>query len=337
MTRLHVLAAWLALSIAATPWPALAQQKAKVWRLGYLGDGSAAVRAGDLRQFRLGMAELGYVEGRNLVMDVRWTEADPDGRSRIANEFVKADVDVIVTHGAQAALAAKAATQTIPIVVAVSSDFIANGLVRSLARPGGNLTGLTDQVADLAAKEVQLLKEALPKLQLAGVLWDSDNPNANGIAVDTQDAARKLGLRLLLVPLKKPSEIGKSFEVLTTGGAGAVIVIHSPLTVGNRAQIAEFALNNRMAMIGAPVQFSEAGALLSYGPDLPKYFRYAAVTVDKILKGAKPGDVPIEQPLKFEFVINLNTAQALGIEIPRSLLMRADRLIGTPATRKIEP
>ena len=326
MRRRAVLASVLAL-VAASPLGALAQQRARTWRIGYLGDGTREVRAVDIREFRAGMAQLGYVEGRNLVIEERWTQGVQSQRTAFAAQFVRMNVDLIVTHGAQAALAAKAATTTIPIVVAVSSDFINNGLVKSLSRPGANLTGLTDQVGDLAAKEVQLLREAMPKLQLAGLLWESENPNPVKIANDTQAAARELGLRLVLAPVTTPAGVEAAFDNVVSSGAGAVIVVHSPLTVGNRVHIAQLALKHRLAMVGAPVQFSEAGALFSYGPDLPKYFRHAAVVVDKIFKGAKPADIPVEQPTKFEFIINMKTAKALGIAIPQSLLIRADRLI----------
>jgi len=317
----------LLLALALAAGLAHAQPPAKIWRIGYLGDGTSASRAAEIREFRAGMADLGYVDGRNVVIVERWTENLAARRDELAAEFVRLQVDVIVTHGAQAALAVKSATTTIPIVVAVAADFLGSGLVKSLSRPGGNLTGLTDQVGDLAAKEVQLVKEVLPATQLAAIVLDSTNPSAKKSAADMQEAARQLGLRVLVVPVQTAGDLADAFGRIADAGATVAVVIHTPLTVGRRADIAQLALKHRVALIAAPVQFAEAGGLLSYGPDLPRFYRSAAAVVDKILKGAKPADIPIQQPTKFEFVINMKTARALGVAIPQSMLVRADRII----------
>ena len=326
MNRRDAVVALLALGVA--PLAAEAQQAGKVWRIGFLGDGSASTRATEsIDPFRDALTELGYVAGRNVSIDVRWTEGNAERRIQLAAELVRLKVDVIVTHGVVAARAVKAATTTIPIVVAVSADFLGSGLVTSLAHPGGNLTGMTDQVADLAAKEVQLLKETLPRMQLLALMWESASPAAARGAEDTQTAARSMGLRILPLLITNAEDIERAFEEAAKRKADAVIVMHTPLTVGLRVRIAQLALEKRLPLMSSPTQFTDAGALISYGTDLTKYFRHAAVLVDKILKGAKPADLPVEQPTKFELVINLKTAKALGIKIPQTVLLRADRVI----------
>jgi putative tryptophan/tyrosine transport system substrate-binding protein len=312
----------------AVPLACFAQQPTKVWRIGYLGDGTAATRAAEsLDPLRESLAGLGYVEGRNIVMDVRWTEGSTERRTMLAAELVRLKPDVIVTHGAQAGLAVKAATTTIPIVVAVAADFLGTGLVKSLARPGGNLTGMTDQVVELSGKEVQLLKETLPGMKRLALMWEDKSPTAVPSAETMQDAARSMGLRVLPLPVTNAEDIERAFEVAARRRADAVIAMHSPLTVGLRMRIAQLALKKRLPLMSAPAQFTDAGALMSYGPDLAKYFTKAAVVVDKILKGTKPADIPVEQPTRIELVINLKTAKALGIKIPQSILLRADRVI----------
>ena len=325
-TRRRLLIAVVTTALA-TPLASLAQQPKKIWRIGYLGDGTLASRGTDFQEFRAGLEDLGYVQGRNIIIDSRWTEGKHERRAFVAEELVRLRVDIIVTHGVPATLAAKAATTTIPIVVAVAADLIGTGIVASLSRPGGNVTGMTDQVTDLAAKEVELLKEVMPKLQLAAVIWESNNPGAARTSDETQAAARALGVGLQLVQVKTLDEIEPAFDAAVKRQAAAVIVIHSPLTVGNRVHIAQLALKKQLPMVGAPTQFTEAGGLMSYGPDLTKYFRRAAVFVDKIIKGTRPGDIPVEQPTKFELVINMKTAKALGITFPQSVLIRADKVI----------
>jgi putative tryptophan/tyrosine transport system substrate-binding protein len=327
MNRRKLLVAF-GLGALAAPLVAFAQKPGKVWHIAYLGDGPAATRAAEsLEPFREAMTGLGYVEGRNMIMEIRWTEGSAERRTALAAELVRLKPDVMVTHGAQAALALKAATTTIPIVVAVSSDFLGTGLVKSLARPGGNLTGMTDQVLELSGKEVQLIKETLPRMQRVALMWEDKNLTAVPSAESMQAAARAIGLRVLPLPVSNAEAIEQAFEAAIKQRADAMVVTHSPLTVGLHVKIAQLALKKRLAMMAAPVQFTDAGGLISYGPDLTKYFRNAAVLVDKILKGAKPADIPVEQPTKFELVVNMRTAKALGIKIPGSILMRADRVI----------
>jgi putative ABC transport system substrate-binding protein len=260
-------------------------------------------------------------------MEVRWTEGDSERRSRFAAELARLNVDVIVTHGVSAAQAVKAATATIPIVVAVAADYLGSGLVTSLARPGGNLTGMTDQVAELSAKEVQILKESVPGMRRLALMWESSNATAARGAAEAQAAARSLGIRILPMLVTNAEDIEQAFNAAVKQRADAAIVMHTPLTVGLRSAIAQFALKRRLPLLSAPTQFADAGALISYGTDLTKYFRKAASYVDKILKGAKPADLPIEQPTRFELVVNMKTARAIGVKIPRSILARADRVI----------
>jgi len=325
MKRRHVALPVLALGLR--PAAGLAQP-ARVWRIGFLGDGHAATRAPEsVEPLLQGLGELGYQPGRNLWLEVRWTEGIAERRAALAAELVALKPDAIVTHGVPAARALKAATATVPIVVAVTADYIDSGLAASLARPGGNLTGMTDQVADLAAKEVQLLKETLPAMQRLALVWERANAPAARGADDVQAAARVLGLRVLPLPIENETDIEQAFNVAARQQADAVIVMHTPLTVGLRAAIARHALDRRLPLLGSPTQFADAGALISYGTDLTQYFRKAAVYVDRILKGARPADLPIEQPTHFELVVNLKTAKAMGVKVPQAVLVRANRVI----------
>jgi putative ABC transport system substrate-binding protein len=312
----------------AAPLSSFAQQQGKIWRIGYLGDGTPATRGADtFDRFREGMAELGYATGRNIVIELRWTEGIAERRAALADELVSLKVDVIVTHGVPAALAVKAATKSIPIVVAVAADMLGTGLVATLARPGGNLTGMTDQVAELAGKQVQLLKEALPRITRLALIQDSTNPAAVMAAEDMQAAARQLGLRTQLISIRNVEDFAPAFDMAAMQRADAVFITHTPLTVGNRKRISELALKTRLPLMSAPAQFPEAGALISYGPDLTMYFRRAAYFVDKILKGAKPADIPVEQPTKFELVLNIKTAKALGITFSNAIMLQATKVI----------
>jgi len=314
--------------IGAAPIITKAQPSEIIWRIGYLGDGFSATRASEsLDPFREGLVKLGYISGRNISLEVRWTEGKGERRAELASELVRSNCNVIVTHGVLAARAVMQATTTIPIVVAVSADFLDSGLVKSLARPGGNLTGMTDQVVDLAAKEVQLFKETLPRMQRLALMWDRESPTAARGAEESQAAARILGLRVLPLLISNSEDIERAFDSATKQRADAVIVMHSPLTVGLSGKIAQLAIRKRLPLMSAPTQFAEAGALVSYGTDLTSYFRRAATFVDKILKGAKPSDLPIEQPTKFELVVNMKTANTLGIKIPGTVMLRADRVI----------
>jgi putative ABC transport system substrate-binding protein len=318
----------LILSLLVTPLAAEAQQAGKVWRLAFLGDASATARAAyTLEPLRDGLRELGYVEGQNVIVEVRWTDGQPERLPELAAELVRLKVDVIVTHGVPAARAVKTATTDIPIVVATAADMVGAALVASLARPGGNLTGTSDQVTELSGKVLQLLKEMLPGLNRVAVLWNRMNPGAARTAEATQTTARELGLQVSSLDVRSPDEIAEALEAAAEGRVDAVIVVHDPLMIEHRTRVAQLALEKRLPAVSAVGMLTEAGGLMSYGPDNPGLFKRAAVFVDKILKGAKPADLPVEQPVKFELVINLNTAKALGLTIPPLLLFQADKVI----------
>lgn len=305
-----------------------AQEPQKLRRVGFLGDGSAAARAPlSLEPFREGMRALGYIERKNIIIETRWTDGKSDRLPELVRELIALNVDVIVTHGFPAALAAKTATNDVPIVVATAADMVGNGLVASLAHPGGNVTGTSDQVTELSGKLVQLLKETLTGLNRVAVLWNAVNPGAVVTSDATQAAARELGLHVQPVPARGVNGISNAFEAAVKARAGAVVVVHDPLMIEHRVQIAQLAVNRKLPSISAVAILVEAGGLMSYGPDNPALFKRAAVFVDKILKGAKPADLPVEQPTKFELLINLKTAKQIGLTIPPNVLARADRVI----------
>jgi putative ABC transport system substrate-binding protein len=245
----------------------------------------------------------------------------------LVKELIGLKVDVIVTHGLPAALAAKSATVDVPIVVATAADMVGNGLVASLARPGGNVTGTSDQITELSGKVVQLLKETLGGLKRVAVLWNDINPGAVLTSDATQTAGRDLGLQVHPLPVRDLDGIAEAFEAAAKGRAGAVIVVHDPLMIEHRVRIAQLAVKKRLPIISAVALIVQAGGLMSYGPDNPALFKRAAVFVDKILKGARPADLPVEQPTKFELVINLKTAKQIGVTIPPNVLARADKVI----------
>jgi len=320
----------LILSLLTTPHAADAQQRGKVPRIGFLGDGSAASRAAQtLEPLREGLRELGYVEGQNIIIEVRWTDGQSERLPELAGEFIRLKVDVIVTHGVPGARAATTATTTIPIVATAVADMVRVGLVASLARPGGNVTGTSLLLPELSSKVVQLLTEMLPGLTGVAVLWNRMNPGAALQSEAAQTAARDLGLRVSALDVRSPDEIAEALTTAAKGRVGAVIVVGDPFTIEHRMRIAQLALQERLPVIftGTARSLAEAGGLMSYGPELPSLFKRSAVFVDKILKGAKPADLPVEQPMKFELVINLKTAEALGLTIPPTLLFQADEVI----------
>jgi putative tryptophan/tyrosine transport system substrate-binding protein len=324
-----VVAAMMALSLGLLGAPgAEAQSAGKVWRVGFLGDGSLAERAAiSLDPFRAGLRELGYVEGGNVVVDARWSEGKSERLPDLARELVDAKVDVIVTHGVRGTKAAQAATGTIPIVMAVSPDPVGTGLVASLARPGGNTTGLTDQVAELGAKEIQILREVVPRARRVAILWNEGNLGARPTFEQTRDAAVQAGLVVATVAIRNPEDLDDAVARAAAGRPDVLIVIHDTLTVSRRAQIARLALQHKLPSICASTPFVDAGGLVAYAPSLTGLFKRAAVFVDRILRGAKPADIPIEQPLVFQLRINLKTAKALGLTIPPAVLERADEVI----------
>ena len=324
MTRGSCIAA-LAVALLAAPLVAGAQT-AKLPRIGILTLAVASSTA-VFEGFRQGLRDLGWVEGRNIALEYRFAQGRPDGLSALAAELVRMKVDVIVIEGGQAALAAKHATQTIPIVMAVIDDPVKAGLVASLARPGGNVTGLTLFASELSGKRLQLLKEVVPRSTLVAVIRNVTHPNAADLWGETEAAARSLDLRLQSVEVRSPADLGGAFKAVTSARPSAFITLADGMLFYNRTRIVDFAAQSQLPAIYPDREFAKAGGLMAYGPSLASNFRRAATYVDKILKGAKPADLPVEQPTKFELVINAKTAKALGLTIPLAVLARADEVI----------
>ena len=277
--------------------------------------------------FRLGLRDLGWVEGKNISIEYRYAEGRSDRLPELAADLVRLKVDVIVASVTSDALAAQKATRAIPIVIAAPSDPVATGLVESLARPGGNITGLSQMAPELAGKRLELLKEIVPKLSRVAVLWNPQGVGATLNWKEIQPPARQLGVQLHSLEVRSPNEFDKAFEDATRARAGALAIMADPVIVTNLKRIADLAAKSRLPSIFHSSEFADAGGLVAYGPDRADLFRRAATFVDKILKGAKPADLPVEQPTKFELVVNLKTAKALGITIPQSVRFRADRVI----------
>ncbi len=304
---------------------AQAQQQSKVPKIGWLvaGSGSAPGR----ESFRREILALGYIEGKNIAFESRYADNKLDRLPALAEELVRRKVDVILTSTLSGALAAKNATKTIPIVFVISADPIAAGLVDSLARPGGNITGVTNISAVLAGKRLELLKETVPKLSRVAVLWDPQDPSPAQQWKESQLAARELGLQLHSMEVSSADKFEGAFKEATKAGSAALAVTRGPLAASNQKQIADLAAKNRLPAIYGRGDYVESGGLMSYSTNDTDQYRRAAVYVDKILKGAKPADLPVEQPTKFELVINLKTAKQIGLTIPPNVLARADRVI----------
>jgi putative tryptophan/tyrosine transport system substrate-binding protein len=303
---------------------AQAQQPKKVPRIGILSPLSSS--ADDLLDaFRQGLRELGYVEGRNIVIEYRSAEGRNDRLPELAAELVRLKVDVLVTTGPAAVGAGKQATSTIPIVMGAVGDAVDFGFVASLARPGGNITGMSWLGPELNAKRLELLKEVFPKVVRVAVLWDPATPKTYVRA--TEVAARSLGINLRVLEVAKSNEFDHAFATLTGDGAGALEVMPSTMFASQMRQLVDLAAKSRLPAIFPDERYAQAGGLLSYGPSFPEMYRRAATYVDKILKGAKPGDLPVEQPMRFEFIINLKAAKQIGLTIPPNVLARADRVI----------
>ena len=309
------------------PLAAEAQQTLKVWRLGYfVGSGASTNR--DLDQaFRDALKDLGYIEGKNLVMESRWADGHADRLPQIASELVRLHVDVIVCVGDPVIAAAKQATSTIPIVMASVGDPVGRGFVASLGRPGGNVTGVSNFAGGLSGKWLEILKEIAPKLSTAAILSNGSNSTHALFWAEAQDPARRLGLTIQNIEVRGPEDIDAAFLSIQKDRIGGVVVLPDPLLGFRRAQIAELAGKNRVPAVFPFREDARVGGLLSYGPSLAANRRRAASYVDKILKGAKPSDLPVEQPTTFELFVNLKTAKALGLTIPPSLLARADQVI----------
>ena len=316
----------LAAGLLAAPRAAEAQSAGKVWRVGVMAD---PMNRG-LAAFRQGLRDLGYVEGQNVVLEVRWHDGEADRRAALVSELLRAPVDVIVVPITGAVLDAKRATSTIPIVSAGAGALLESGAVASLARPGGNVTGLSSIVTELSAKRVELIKEALPNISRVAVLmspFTGVESLGEGILKATEAAARVVGVDLLILRIKDSADLEQAFKSASRGQAGAVVVLTNPFFAVHAVRVARLSLKYRLPTIGGELALVEAGGFMRYAVNGPDIWRRAATYVDKILKGANPGDLPIEQPTKFELAINLKTAKALGLKIPPSLLQRADQVI----------
>jgi len=318
------LVAVLAWGLLLAPFAAEAQ---KIPRVGFLSPATANSAPGRLEGFKLGLRELGWVEGQNLAIDYRWGEGRDDRLLGLADELVRLKVDVNMAHGTVAVLAARRAAATIPIVFPSAGDPVATGLVGSLARPGGNVTGLTIIAPDLGGKRVEMLREVIPRLTRLAVLRNPANPVSVPELRETQAAGRALGVEIQSLEVGDPDEFAGAFSAMTRERAGALVVLSDAMFVGRHVQIVDHAAKSRLPAIYWTREFAEAGGLMSYGPNQVDMYRRAAVFVDKILKGAKPADLPVEQPTRFELVINMKTAKALGLTFPPSILVRADQVI----------
>jgi putative tryptophan/tyrosine transport system substrate-binding protein len=318
-----ILVSILAVVIVAFVHLAEAQRPKKVFRIGFLAGSSE----NNLRGLRQGLRELGYVEGKNITIDSRVAEGKFDRFPALAAELVLLKVDVIVTQGTPAATAAKNATSTIPIIMSGGTDPVATGLILSLARPGGNITGVTIMNEELAGKRLELLKETGPKVSRLGVLWNSANPGVAVVFKQTQSAAQELSLSLQSLEVKTVNDLQGAFDATTRSGVNGLVPLPAAPISNHLKLVADLAVKNRLPSIYDRSDFVEAGGLMSYGPNLPDMSRRAATYVDKVLKGANPGELPVERPTKFELVINLKTAKVLGLTIPPVVLMRVDRVI----------
>ena len=300
--------------------PAEAQQPTKVPRIGYLSSDSPSTIAVRIEAFRQGLRELGNVEGKNIVIEWRFAEGKADRLPGLAAELVRLKVDVIVTSGPAATRAAKEATSTIPIVTAQDPDPVGNGLVASLARPGGNITGLSTLAPEISGKRLELVKEIVPRLSRVAVLGSSTTPGNAQALRESELAARALGVQLQYLDVRDAKDIEPAFRAATKGRADAVLVLQSPVFVNERTQLADLAVKSRLPVIYDRREFVDDGGLICYGTNFADLSRRAATYVDKILKGAKPADLPVEQPTKFELVINLKAAKQIGVTIPPNVL-----------------
>jgi putative ABC transport system substrate-binding protein len=322
----------LAGGLLTAPLAAYAQQPAKPPRIGFLVIGSldSPETRAILNDFRQGLRERGYVEGQNLVIEYRAADGKIERLPALATELVRLNVHLIVAANTPMARAAQQATSTIPIIAAVMGDPVGDGLVASLARPGGNITGLTFLGPELVPKRLELLKEALPRVSRVVALWHPgafSEHTTREMLKDTEAAARTLGVQLRLAGVERPDELDRAFSGISTERADAIIVLPSPMLFYERKRVVDLAAKHRLPSMYSAKEFVEFGGLMAYGASISDLVRRGAAYVDKILKGAKPADLPVEQPTKFELVINLRTAKALGLKIPQSLLQRADGVI----------
>jgi putative tryptophan/tyrosine transport system substrate-binding protein len=312
---------------STTAWPLAARaQQGKVARIGFLGLDSAKAHAPRLAALRAGLQELGWIEGRNIMIEFRWADGNYSRLPMLAADLVGLNVDVIVTHAAAGALAAKSATSTIPIVVTAIADMLGLGLIESLSRPAGNITGLSIFSAELTAKRLELAKEAVPSLTKVAVLLNPDNSANRLILPEALSIAKSLNVELRAFEARQPSDFEPAFAAMANQQIGALVVHEDNMLVTNAKALAVLAAEGRLPTCGFP-ELVRSGGLLAYGINFPDTDYRAAAFIDKILKGAKPTDLPVEQPTRFEFIINLKTAKALGIALPTSILLRADEVI----------
>ena len=326
MTR-HILVFVCVLPAIFLPALAEAQQPKSVARIGFLAVSPPSALSDRLDAFRQGLRERGYHEGKNIVIEYRYGEGKPDRVPALARELVQLDVKVIVTGGAHATLPAKRVTSTIPIVMAQDNDPLGSGFVASLARPGGNITGLSNLTAELAGKQLELLKEIMPRLLRLAVLRDLTEPGNPRAVKETEHAAQGLGVQLYYMEVQGADKIESAFHIAGSKRPDALLVLSSAIFNSNRQRIVNLATKNRFPAMYPRAEFVEEGGFMTYGVNTPDLYRRAATFVDKILKGAKPGDLPVEQPTKSDFIVNLKTAKQLGLTLPPNVLARANRVI----------
>jgi putative ABC transport system substrate-binding protein len=324
MRRREFLGLLSGMSVTLWPLPLSAQKSTKIPRLGVL---LYSTLRGDpnTESFHRGMRELGYVDGQNIVIEYRFADGRPERLPELAADLVRLGPDMIFALGGDVAPDASKATKTIPIAFAVSTDPVLSGLVTSLARPGGNATGVTFQQDELAAKRLVLLKEAAPRISRVAFLFNPDH--ADNELREAERAATALGVKLLLAEVRGSSDLDRAFETAERAGTDALYVVSSRQTVTNIARIVEFATKNRLPLVGGWGAWAQAGGLISYGPNVGEMVRQSTLYVDKILKGAHPAELPVQQPTHFELIINLKTAKVLGLAIPETFLLRADKII----------
>jgi ABC-type uncharacterized transport system substrate-binding protein len=317
---------FLGSSVVAWPIAVYAQQDRKIPRIGYLMDRSGPPGVLD-EGFLAGLREHGYVVGQNLAIEYRWTDGKTERLPALARELVASKVDIIVVAGAESTKAAKAVSERIPIVMASSQDAVGDGLVASLAHPGGNVTGRSVYAPELTAKRIEILKEMFPNLAKIGVLWNNENEGAAGQLREAEGTGRTLGIAIESLPVRIPDGLDEVMARAMRAGAGAILIVSDSSTISNRAKIGGSALRYKLPTIFSNKAYLSGGGLMSYGPDIVESFRLSVIHVDKILHGANPANLPVEQPTRFEFVINVKTAKALEITVPPALLARADNVI----------
>ena len=321
------IASVVAVLFFVAPLAAGAQPAGTVHRIGFLGNSTAALEAHLVGPFREGLRELSYVEGQNIVIEYRWAEGKYERFPALIAELLAQRVELIVTAGTPASLAVKKATTSVPLVMVAVGDPVDTGLVASLARPGGNITGINSTVEGLEGKRLELLREVIPKLSHVAVFWNPENPTLLNYLKEMEAAAQVLRIKLQVLEVRTSGDLEETFKAIARARPGALRVLGDRLFLHNRARIMDFATKQRLPTVPTHPELIEAGGLMSFGPSYPGMHRRAAYFVDRILKGAKPADLPVERPTKFELVVNLKAAKALGLKIPPSLLHRADQVL----------